>query len=107
LTKEFSEPHPSILPFKLGILSIDRDELTGFSLKRGLGSEFSHIISAAYDPELADQIWNGLVVNTETHKLITSKEITNQDDLLCLCEEEEWDTSWYDDFHNSLNEFYG
>ena len=82
------------------------DELTGLALKRGLGSDFSHIISAASDFELADQIWNGLVVNIETHKLITSKGITDSTDLLCLCDEEEWRTSWYDDFHNSLNEFY-
>ncbi len=82
------------------------DELTGVALKRGLGSDFSHIISAASDFELADQIWNGLVVNTEIHKLITSKGITDSTDLLCLCDEEGWKTSWYDDFHNSLNEFY-
>jgi hypothetical protein len=86
--------------------AINIDELTGTVLKRGLGSDFSHIISAASDPELADQIWNGLVVNTETHKLITAKEITNHEDLLCFCEEEKWSTSWYDDFHNSLNKFY-
>jgi len=85
---------------------IDSDELTGMPLKRGLGSEFSHIISAAYDFELADQIWNGLVVNIETHKLITSQGITEHTDLLCLCEEEEWETSWYENFCDSLKEFY-
>jgi hypothetical protein len=84
--------------------NIHSDELTGVALKPG--SEFSHIISVASDPELADQIWNGLVVNTETHKLITSKGITNHIDLLCLCEEKEWETSWYDNFDNSLNKFY-
>ncbi len=86
--------------------AINSDELTGESLKRGLGSDFSHIISAASDPELADRIWNGLIVNTETHKLITAREITNQEDLWCLCEEENWSTSWYDDFYNSLRIFY-
>jgi hypothetical protein len=84
--------------------AINCDELTGTLLKRG--SEFSHIISAASDPELADQIWNGLVINRETHKFITEKEITNEDALLDLCAEERWSTSWYDDFSNSRAKFY-
>lgn len=86
--------------------AINSDELTGKVLKHGLGSDFSHIISAASEPELADQIWNGLVVNKETHKLITANGITNQDDLYCLCEEQDWSMSWYDDFSNSLEIFY-
>lgn len=86
--------------------NIDRDELTGENLKHGLGSDFSHIISAASEPELSDQIWNGLIVNKETHTIITASGITNQEDLYDLCERKKWLVSWYDDFSQSLEQFY-
>ncbi len=82
---------------------LSSDELT----LEPLGScDFSHIISVKSYPELADQMWNGLVVNKETHRFITAEKITNGDDLLDLCIAKGWSTNWYDDWKHRLENFY-
>jgi hypothetical protein len=85
---------------------INRDELTGEPLKHGLGSEFSHIISAASDAEISDQPWNGVVVNKTTHKKITNFQITNEDELYNFCQDMSWSLSWYGPFCQAKDEFY-
>lgn len=85
---------------------IERDELTDEPLKRGLGSDFSHIISVASEPELSDQLWNGVVVNKTTHKKITSSHITNDDELYEFCQKMNWSISWYENFRKARDEFY-
>ncbi|MBD2741570.1 hypothetical protein [Coleofasciculus sp. FACHB-1120] len=72
------------------------DELTGETLRKY--AEFSHIRSKDIYPEYALFIWNGLVVNKTTHGIITANNITNEDDLLELCDQNGWDTSWHREF---------
>ena len=73
-------------------LSLKYDELTGMIFRK---TEFSHIRSVAHYPYLADQYWNGLVINKATHSIITQNSVNNEDDLLKLCELNQWDTRWY------------
>lgn len=77
------------------------DELTGEKLKRG--SEFSHIRAKSVYPEFALNIDNGLLINKETHEIITSRSIVNEDELLDLCKENKWNTRWYIIFSNIIN----
>lgn len=84
-------------------MSIKYDELTNDSLKH---SQFSHIRSFAIHYELADKIWNGLVVNRPTHQIITSAEVNDEDQLLQLCRQYNWNTNWYDTFMEKLEEYY-
>lgn len=81
---------------------IEIDELTGEPLKKR-SAEFSHIRSSSRYKALSLEIENGLIVNQSTHKKITENKICNEEELLFLCEEEGWDTSWYDDFIEFLN----
>ena len=74
------------------------DELTGKKLIRG--SEFSHIRAKSVYPDLSLNIDNGLLVNKETHELITSLMIVTEDELLKLCNEQGWKTRWYKVFKN-------
>ena len=73
--------------------SIKCDELSGEELKREF--EFSHIRSFAIYRELSDQIDNGLLVNKETHRLITERGVNEENGLLELCKEQGWNTNWY------------
>lgn len=75
---------------------LKNDELTGAPLKRGF--EFSHIRSYALYREISDQIDNGLLVNKETHRLITERGINDESGLLELCFEQGWQTDWYEDY---------
>jgi hypothetical protein len=84
---------------------IGDDELTGEALEKKT-SHFSHIVSAASDLELADQIWNGLVVNKETHILITKEKVTNADELYTLCTDQKWRIDWYSNWKDQLDIFY-
>ena len=71
---------------------IKQDELTNEPL---INSEFSHIRSVAAYQEFATHIENGLIVNKEIHALITQKGVQDEEDLIRLCEEQGWSTSWY------------
>lgn len=84
-------------------LKLKHDELTNLDLK--IYSEFSHIRSASLYLALADQYWNGLVVNKDTHKIITERNINNEDELLDLCNEYEWNTDWYSTFRICLDSY--
>ncbi len=44
---------------------------------------------------LSDDIDNGLLVNKETHRLITERGIQDEEELLALCQEQGWKTDWY------------
>lgn len=83
------------------------DELTNQILIMR-SSSFSHIRSVAVFPELADQSWNGLVVNEETHNIITENGVNDEDRLLDLCKYNEWNTNWYSNFLDNLgdNQYY-
>lgn len=73
---------------------LKEDELTGEKLNKAK-SDFSHIRSVAIYKSLSDHIENGLVVNKETHKIITERGINDEVELKCLCEEKNWKVDWY------------
>lgn len=81
---------------------IKEDELTGEKLR--YHSEFSHIRSVALYGQLADSIENGLIVNRETHALITAEGINNEEELKLLCEEKRWSLQWYDKYKQFLKQ---
>jgi len=92
---------PQLKQKRVQDLKLKADELTGCSLKKG--SEFSHIRSAKVYLHLADRLWNGLVVNKETHDIITKQSINDEDELYELCLEMGWRTDWYEIFIKHLH----
>ncbi len=72
---------------------IKNDELTGRILLKG--AQFSHIRAKSVYPSYALNIDNGLIVNVDTHEIITARAIVNEESLLDLCEELGWKTDWY------------
>ena len=79
---------------------IKYDELTKEELKRGC--EFSHIRSVNMYKFISDNIDNGLIINKETHAIITSQGINDEEELLELCKELKWNTQWYDEYIKDL-----
>lgn len=69
------------------------DELTGKELKND--AEFSHIRSVSTFKHISDSIDNGLIVNKETHKIITARGIQDEAELKNLCIEHDWNIDWY------------
>ncbi len=84
-------------------LSISQDELTRIPLLKS--SHFSHIRSCAVYPSLATSLWNGLIVNCNTHKIITDSHVNDEDELLELCQENNWNQRWYQEFKVDLATF--
>lgn len=87
---------------RIAHLGIKKDELTGLPLKK-TGTQFSHIRSVAAYLDLADKIWNGLVVNLKTHGAITNNNVNDEAQLLILCTENGWKTDWYSKFMGNLD----
>lgn len=87
---------------RLQILAVLNDELTNKPLIKTC--EFSHIRSCAVYPQLSTTLWNGLIVNKTTHQLITDRQIYDEDRLLRLCREQNWNTKWYSAFKADLNQ---
>jgi hypothetical protein len=81
-------------------LNIHHDELTGKLLQ--YGCEFSHIRSVASHFSLATSYWNGLLVNKETHQLITKHNIHDEEALQSLCLSQQWKTDWYTKYKQTL-----
>lgn len=81
-------------------LRIETDELTGKPLK--IRSEFSHIRSVASYFELSVYHWNGLLVNKETHQLITKHNIHDEEALQALCITQQWKTDWHKIYKQAL-----
>lgn len=82
--------------------NIKNDELTNEPLIVR-SAEFSHIRSVAMHKVISDSIDNGLIVNKETHSIITSHGINDENELLDLCKDLNWATSWYDIFIENLS----
>lgn len=82
---------------RLKSLNIGTDELTNVGLSR-IRAEFSHIRSVSVYPHLATYQQNGLIVNKETHRIITDLNINDEDELLNLCKQKGWNTSWYEKY---------
>lgn len=83
-----------------GDLKVQKDELTGDELVKGY--EFSHIRSVSSYLHLADRYWNGLLVNKETHAIITQEGIQDEVQLYKLCLYRGWSLEWYEPFLKSL-----
>lgn len=75
---------------------IELDELTKEKLDRKC--EFSHIRSCSMYKHLSDNIDNGLIINSETHQLITARGVNDEKELKDLCIEQKWCLDWYDIF---------
>ncbi|WP_330924888.1 hypothetical protein [Candidatus Sororendozoicomonas aggregata] len=82
--------------------NIISDELTGIKLMVAT-SEFHHIRRQSVYPYLVNMIWNGLIVNKETHKIITANNINDEYDLRDLCDEMGWSKRWFSDYEEALN----
>jgi len=81
--------------------NIQYDELTGYSLDVR-SAEFHHIRRQSIHTNLISMIWNGVVINKDTHDLITSRYISDEYDLLALCQEMEWDQSWFKPYEQNI-----
>jgi len=86
-------------------LKIKHDELTGDSLERS--ANFAHIRAACVYFEMADKDWNGVVVNAETHLVLTKEGIFDEGELLHFCEKKKWKTDWHGVFKRELRVFEG
>lgn len=85
-------------------LKLETDELTNLLLDKS-NSDFSHIRAAQVYLHLADRYWNGVVVNKNTHKIITDRAINDEEQLFDLCKELGWNTGWYDTFCKCLKSY--
>ena len=86
---------------RIKLLKISNDELTNEKLNK-VKAEFSHIRSVTMFPEFSECIWNGFIVNKETHKIITNKCINDEDELYALCYENGWNVKWYDEYKEKI-----
>jgi len=78
------------------------DELTGLELIKN-SAEFHHIRRQSIYPNLISMIWNGLVINKDTHDIITANNITDEYDLRELCYKMRWSTAWFNGYEASLS----
>ena len=83
-------------------LKIVKDELTNEKLDKK-SAEFSHIRSVTMYPEFSEFIWNGLIVNKETHNIITSETVNDEEELYSLCFRKGWNIQWYDKYKDIVN----
>lgn len=81
---------------------IVKDELTNEKLDKK-SAEFSHIRSVTMYPEFSEFIWNGLIVNKETHNIITSETVNDEEELYSLCFRKGWNIQWYDKYKDIVN----
>lgn len=82
--------------------NIKYDELTGDKLLLRT-AEFSHIRSYAIYKEISNDIENGLIVNKETHQIITEEGINDEDELQNLCNKRNWNLDWYQKYKKYFN----
>lgn len=92
-----AEERKKLKKLRIKKYNVKVDELTGEKL-RVKTAEFSHIRSASIFKELALELENGLIVNKETHKIITMQGICDERELLNLCKEKGWNMDWYRKF---------
>ncbi len=52
---------------------------------------------------MSDSIDNGLIVNKETHTLITAQGVNDENELLDLCKDNNWSIGWYDIYIENLS----
>lgn len=94
---ELSDSRKGLKKARMKEYKITKDELTGLKLLKKT-CQFSHIRSFAIFPQFGDNIENGLVVNRNTHEIITNAAVNDEEELFNLCTNNNWDTTWYDRF---------
>ncbi|BFK81753.1 hypothetical protein I3900191A7_18980 [Clostridium baratii] len=95
--KQIQDSRKNLKNKRIRKYKIRKDELTGEKLIKKT-AEFSHIRSYALFKDIADDIENGLIVNKETHEIITKRGINDEVELYRLCEEMDWDIEWIKKF---------
>jgi hypothetical protein len=86
---------------RLKTLKLSHDELTGKPLL--ISSQFSHIRSCSVYPHLLGFVWNGLIINRDTHQTITHQSLNDEEELYDLCQKQRWSIDWYDKYQADLN----
>lgn len=99
---QLKEQRKSLKKKRIKAYNIKLDELTKEPLKVRT-AEFSHIRSVALHKVISNSIDNGLIVNKETHNIITSHNINDECELLNLCKQMNWTIDWYDVFIQNLS----
>ncbi|MCT7973983.1 hypothetical protein [Laspinema olomoucense] len=87
---------PKLKKERIKHFNLIADELTGerfHSDSRRI--HFSHIRGKRTYVGLALDFNNGLVVNEETHKIITKEGVQDEKGLFKICQKYSWNTSWY------------
>jgi hypothetical protein len=87
---------------RIATLSLTADELTNDPLQND--AQFSHIRSYHSYPLLGLDMNNGLIVNKQTHAVITSHGVNDEAALYDLCKEQSWNEGWYDEYLKWLKE---
>lgn len=102
--EEIQQHKKELKHIRIRQLKLTTDELTGDPLNKR-DSDFSHIRNAQIYLHLADKYWNGLVVNKNTHGIITRAAINDEDQLFELCVSNGWSTEWYSIFSQCLTSY--
>ena len=86
---------------RIRALGLGHDELTGEPLddKR---AHFAHVLSRSVYPEYLDCVWNGLVVNADTHEALTAVDLVDDLELATFCERRGFSTAWHPPFIEAL-----
>ena len=88
--------HQRIKQYKIEI-----DELTNLPLDIA-SSEFHHIRRQSSSYDMIGFIWNGLIINKDTHDIITAHNISDEYDLKELCLERGWAMDWFERYEEDL-----
>jgi hypothetical protein len=80
---------------------IEIDELTNLPLDVS-SSEFHHIRRQSSSFDMIGFIWNGLIVNKETHEIITKHGASDEYDLKELCFKMDWSMDWFERYGEDL-----
>lgn len=86
---------------RIRTLGLTNDELTDQPLAQR-GTHFAHILARSEFPEFMDCVWNGVVVNVDTHERMTLAELLDDGDLLSFCTRHGYSTAWHPPFAEAL-----
>lgn len=96
LNSQFAVKRKKLKGKRRKLYKIINDELTGEKLLPGC--EFSHIVAVSFSRKIALDVENGLLVNKSTHKIITKRQVIDEEELRNLCIEMGWKINWYERF---------
>ncbi|NEW61703.1 hypothetical protein GSY74_10435 [Sulfurovum sp. bin170] len=89
---------------KIKQYNISFDELTDEPINNA-SSEFHHIRRQSIYPNMISLLWNGLIINQETHRIITQHSISDEYDLKDICKERGWNLNWFHDYQENLERY--